>query len=265
MIINDNWKSPCTRTEDSLWNGFVCLLTGNQTTFMWEQTWWCLTPFFQKSSDCEAMDVRAALCLLLWAVLFPAAPHAAPGVSPWAELSCCGLQRSATLGFSLGGMGVTSSPGLTQNWVSASSKREASVISYRDRHIFLDWVYLGQHCSCVILCFLYQNEAYIYFGISSLFQSLSLCLDLPTEYSQTYYLLWIMRAELVSCGCTVLLPSRPEPGNTDLFCGFMSIGGNTNIFLSKFLKGCFFSASTCGQGTLQACMALPIFSVLSLQ
>lgn len=156
MVINDNWKSPCMRTEDSLWNGFSCLLTSNQTVFMWEQAWWCLTPFFQeKSSDCEAMDVRAALCLLLCAVLFPAAPHAATRVSLWAELSTAvgyralchrGLQRfvSAWKGWE--------SHGLTQNWVSASNEGP-----YKDRNILLDWVYLGQHCSCVISCFLYQN------------------------------------------------------------------------------------------------------------
>lgn len=43
------------------------------------------------------------------------------------------------------------------------------------------------------------------------------------------------------------------------------IGGNTNIFLSNFVKGCSFSASTCRQGTLEARMALSMFSVLSLQ
>lgn len=189
----------------------------------------------------RGMDVRAALCLLLWAVLFPAAPHTAPGVSPWAELS------TAAVGTEL--CNTSFQPGRDgshqRTWVSPklsfSSQWEGSISFHiRSDTFFLDWVYLGQHCSWVILCFLYQNEIYVYFGISSLFQLLSLCLDIPTEHSQTYQLSWITHAELVSCGCSVLMQSRPEPGNIELFWGFMRIGGNTKYIPLQIFTRLFF-------------------------
>lgn len=157
--------------------------------------WSCLTPFFQeKSSDCggwmwgQPSACSSGLCSsqLHHALLLGWVHERSWALLLW-------VQSSAAVGTEL--CSASFQPGRDgshqRTWVSPklsfSSQWEGSISFHiRSDAFFLDWVYLGQHCSWVILCFLYQNEIYVYFGISSLFQLLSLCLDIPTEHSQTY-------------------------------------------------------------------------------